>query len=42
MIPQCGIDSVPADIIAWILATYIRETLSVGVIEVVNSLQEIE
>lgn len=40
MIPQCGIDSVPADMIAWMLVTHIRSTLSVGVTEVINSVQE--
>ncbi|KAF2787170.1 hypothetical protein K505DRAFT_367589 [Melanomma pulvis-pyrius CBS 109.77] len=35
MIPQCGFDSVPADLIAYSLATYIRRTFKSGTLEVI-------
>ncbi|KAF2400612.1 NAD(P)-binding protein [Trichodelitschia bisporula] len=41
IIPQCGIDSVPADLLAWLLVRHVRKTLNTGVREVVNSLQKI-
>ena len=37
MIPQCGIDSVPADIISYLLVKEIRDTLDTGVKEVILS-----
>lgn len=37
MIPQCGVDSVPADIIAYVVATHIRKTLGLGTAEVLNA-----
>ena len=41
MISQCGIESVPADILSWLLVRHIRKTLNVGVRECVNTLQEV-
>ncbi|PVH84293.1 hypothetical protein DL98DRAFT_485620 [Cadophora sp. DSE1049] len=41
MIPQCGFDSVPADLIAFSLATYIRRTFNCGTLEVVSALDSI-
>ncbi|EON68317.1 hypothetical protein W97_07575 [Coniosporium apollinis CBS 100218] len=38
MIPQCGIDSVPADITAWVLVECLRRKLSVATAEVILSL----
>lgn len=38
MIPQCGFDSVPADLIAYSLATYIRRTFKTGTREVIAAL----
>lgn len=40
MIPQCGVESVPADILSFLLVTHIRRTLKVGVRECVNTLQQ--
>ncbi|KAL0259778.1 hypothetical protein SLS55_005518 [Diplodia seriata] len=37
MIPQSGVDSVPADIIAYVVATYIRQTLGLGTTEVLDA-----
>lgn len=37
MIPQCGVDSVPADIITYVVATHIRKTLGLGTAEVLNA-----
>ncbi|KAF2144061.1 uncharacterized protein K452DRAFT_306694 [Aplosporella prunicola CBS 121167] len=36
MIPQCGVDSVPADMMAYLIATHIRRTLNAGTSEVLN------
>ncbi|KAF1812626.1 hypothetical protein P152DRAFT_458447 [Eremomyces bilateralis CBS 781.70] len=36
MIPQCGIDSVPSDLIAWALVELVRKKLDAGVRDVVN------
>lgn len=41
MIPQCGFDSVPADVIAYSLATFIRRTFKCGTFEVVSALDSI-
>lgn len=35
MIPQCGLESAPSDLIAWALVSFIRKQLSVGVKSVV-------
>lgn len=40
MISQCGPESVPADILSFLLVTHIRRTLNVGVRECVNTLQK--
>ena len=40
MISQCGPESVPADILSFLLVTHIRTTLHVGVRECVNTIQE--
>lgn len=37
MIPQSGVDSVPADIIAYVVATHIRRELGLGTAEVLNA-----
>ncbi|GME33541.1 Saccharopine dehydrogenase / Homospermidine synthase [Neofusicoccum parvum] len=37
IIPQSGVDSVPADIIAYVIATHIRRTLGLGTGEVLNA-----
>lgn len=37
MIPQSGVDSVPADIIAYVAATHIRQTLGLGTAEVLDA-----
>ncbi|KAK7514597.1 Saccharopine dehydrogenase-domain-containing protein [Phyllosticta citriasiana] len=39
MIPQCGLDSVPADIISYVIATHIRRKLNAGTTEVLNSVK---
>ncbi|KAK7538551.1 Saccharopine dehydrogenase-domain-containing protein [Phyllosticta citribraziliensis] len=39
MIPQCGLDSVPADIITYVVATHIRRKLNAGTTEVLNSVK---
>ncbi len=41
IIPQIGFDSAPADLLAWLLVTHIRATQSVGVKEVIASVEEI-
>jgi len=33
VIPQIGVDSAPADLLAWSIATYARRTLNVGIVE---------
>lgn len=38
MIPQCGFDSVPADLIAFAVTTYIRKTFKTGTLEVISAL----
>lgn len=40
MISQCGIDSVPSDLLVYALVSHIRRTLNCGVTTVVNSLQD--
>ncbi len=42
IIPQIGFDSAPADLLAWLLVTHIRATQSVGVKEVIASVEEIK
>ena len=42
MIPQCGVESAPPDLICWMLASHVRETLGVGTREIVHSLREIK
>ena len=42
MISHCGVDSVPADIIAFLIASHIRKTLSTGTRSVINSLHAIK
>ncbi|OJD34816.1 saccharopine dehydrogenase [Diplodia corticola] len=37
MIPQSGVDSVPADLIAYVAATHIRQTLGLGTAEVLDA-----
>lgn len=37
MLPQCGLESAPSDLIAWSLVSFIREKLSVGVKNIVNT-----
>src|SRR4051812_3171553 len=39
MIPQIGIESAPADLATWSLASFIRQKLSVGVREVIFTMQ---
>ncbi len=41
MIPQIGLDSAPADLIAWKLVTMIREKFSAPTGEVVLSVHEL-
>ena len=38
MIPQIGIESAPADLLAWLLVTYLRQTKSLPTAEVVFSI----
>jgi short subunit dehydrogenase-like uncharacterized protein len=40
LITQCGIESAPADIVAYIVASFMRENFSVGTADLVHSLQE--
>jgi len=42
MIPQCGIESVPADVLSYALVSHIRKKLNSGVTECVNTLQVIK
>jgi short subunit dehydrogenase-like uncharacterized protein len=39
-VPQCGIDSIPSDILAYLCAKTAREKLNVGLRDCVNSLQQ--
>lgn len=41
IVPHCGIDSVPSDILAYLCAKTTREKLNVGLKDCVNSLQKI-
>ena len=41
MISQCGIDSVPSDLLVYLLVSHIRATLGCGVRDVINSIQEV-
>jgi hypothetical protein len=41
MIPQIGVESAPADLATWSLASFIRQKLSVSVREVVLTIQDI-
>lgn len=42
MIPQCGVESAPPDLVAWMLVTSVREALKVGTRELVISLHELK
>lgn len=42
MIPQIGIESAPADLLTWSLATHARRTLNAGLGEVVYSLHDLK
>ncbi|KAF2248154.1 saccharopine dehydrogenase [Trematosphaeria pertusa] len=42
IIPQCGVDSVPADIMAFSLTTHIRKTLHAGTLNVIMSLYDLK
>ena len=42
IIPQIGFDSAPADMLVWVLVNYMRSQLSVGVKEVIISLEEMQ
>ena len=42
LIPQCGIDSVPSDLMAYVLVKHVREQYNEGVVEVLNSIQKIK
>jgi Saccharopine dehydrogenase NADP binding domain len=42
MIPQCGVESVPADLAAWSLVTFIREKLNTGTKEVILSVHDVK
>jgi len=42
IIPQNGVESAPPDLMSWMLATSVRETLSVGTKEVVVSLHDLK
>lgn len=37
MIPQNGVESAPSDLMCWMLVNHIRQTLSVGTAEVINT-----
>lgn len=41
IVPHCGIDSVPADILAYLCAKTAREQLNTGITDCVNSLQKL-
>jgi len=41
IVPHCGIDSVPADLLAYLCVREIRSSLNCGVTECINSLQKI-
>ncbi|KAF1990987.1 hypothetical protein K402DRAFT_389188 [Aulographum hederae CBS 113979] len=41
MIPECGIESAPPDLQAYILAKYVRKQLNVGITDTINSIFEI-
>jgi short subunit dehydrogenase-like uncharacterized protein len=41
IIPQSGIESAPPDLISWMLAAYLRETLQVGTKELIVSLHDL-
>ncbi|KAF2085216.1 hypothetical protein K490DRAFT_58831 [Saccharata proteae CBS 121410] len=42
MIPQCGVDSVPADIAAYVVSTHLRRNFSVPTSEVLNCLVDVK
>jgi short subunit dehydrogenase-like uncharacterized protein len=42
IIPQSGIESAPPDLISWMLAAYLRETLQVGTKELIVSLHDLK
>ena len=42
MIPQNGIESAPPDLICWLLASHVRETLDVGTAEVILTLHDVK
>lgn len=42
IIPQIGLESAPADMLAWSIVRLIREKLSVGTREVVHSIEDMK
>lgn len=42
IIPEIGLESAPADLVSWSLASLIREQLSVGTRETIMSIHEME
>jgi short subunit dehydrogenase-like uncharacterized protein len=42
MIPQCGVESAPSDLMCWALTSHIRNTLCVGTGEIVYSMHDMK
>ena len=42
IMPQCGFDSTPADVLSWVLVNYIRKSLAVPTREVLFSAEEVK
>lgn len=42
IIPEIGLESAPADVVTWALASLIREQLSVGTRETIMSIHEMK
>ena len=42
IMPQCGFDSTPADMLSWVLVNYIRKALAVPTREVIFSAEEVK
>ena len=42
IIPEIGLESAPADLVSWALASLIREQLSVGTREIIMSIHEMK
>lgn len=40
MIPQCGVESAPADLLSWSLVSYVRQALSTGTAELIMSIHD--